>query len=349
MLIDISKIKVQDRIRKDFGNIDELAQDIKENSLLNPITVIPIENGEYQLVAGERRLRACKSLGYTNVIVNTVSVKDAEQALRMEISENENRKEFTFSERMDYAKRLEQVERVKARERQKVTQFGNTVQETFPEPENKQTRDIVAEATGFGSGKQYEKAKFISDNADEEMIAALDEGKLSINKAFITLKQQKEILERQLQTERSKPAKVIDNTDYSTISQLKEDLNKKIKEMEFLKRDKDILERKVKLNEEDSKKYNDLKKQIDDLTHTREDIKRQIDAAISISGLVVEINNLIKTKLAPIQYSKAILEAKDDKIVIQNLTDIIEVVESWCTDMRKNLPNNNIITVEVIK
>lgn len=141
--------------------------------------------------------------------------------------------------------------------------------------------------------------------------------------------------------------KVIDNTDYDTIDKLKKELAKKEKDMEFLRREKDILERKVKLNEEDAKKYNDLKKQIDELTHTREDIKRQIEAATSISGLVVEIDNLLKTKLAPIRYSKAILEMSNDKIVVQNLTAIIEAVESWCREMRNYLPNNNIIEVEV--
>jgi len=141
--------------------------------------------------------------------------------------------------------------------------------------------------------------------------------------------------------------KVIDNTDYDTIDKLKKELAKKEKDMEFLRREKDILERKVKLNEEDAKKYNDLKKQIDELTHTREDIKRQIDTATSISELVVEINNLLKTKLAPIRYSKAILEMSNDKIVIQNLTATIESVELWCREMRNYLPNNNIIEVEV--
>ena len=54
MLIDISKIKVAERIRKDFGNIKELADDIKENGLINPPVVTP----DFELIAGERRLRA---------------------------------------------------------------------------------------------------------------------------------------------------------------------------------------------------------------------------------------------------------------------------------------------------
>jgi ParB-like chromosome segregation protein Spo0J len=127
----------------------------------------------------------------TGVIVNVITVKDAEQALRIEIAENENRKEFSFSERMDYAKRLEVIEREKAKERQLSTLNNQNIDMQNIAEREGTTRDIVAESTGFGSGEQYRKAKFISENADEEIIKSLDEGKLSINKAYQTLKQQK--------------------------------------------------------------------------------------------------------------------------------------------------------------
>lgn len=78
----------------------------------------------------------------------------------MEISENENRKEFTFSERVDWARRLERVEKEKARERQGTR---TDIVENFPPSSSGKARDIVGEASGFGSGKQYEKAKFIAD------------------------------------------------------------------------------------------------------------------------------------------------------------------------------------------
>lgn len=52
--------------RSDFGNIEELANQIKEQGMLNPITVIPFkdENGvdKYRLVDGERRYRASMHL-----------------------------------------------------------------------------------------------------------------------------------------------------------------------------------------------------------------------------------------------------------------------------------------------
>lgn len=53
MLIDVEKIKVTDRIRKDFGNIQELADDIKANGLINPPVVTPENDGTFTLLTGE--------------------------------------------------------------------------------------------------------------------------------------------------------------------------------------------------------------------------------------------------------------------------------------------------------
>ena len=41
-----------------------LAESIKSQGVLNPITVRPIENGEYEIVSGHRRVFACKKLGF---------------------------------------------------------------------------------------------------------------------------------------------------------------------------------------------------------------------------------------------------------------------------------------------
>jgi hypothetical protein len=65
----LADIKVSARIRKDMGDIDALAADIAEIGLLQPIVVSP----EGKLLAGERRLRAAKKLGWEtiDVIVRT--------------------------------------------------------------------------------------------------------------------------------------------------------------------------------------------------------------------------------------------------------------------------------------
>ena len=58
-LVSIRKIKVRNRYRKNLGDIKSLAASIKELGLLHPIVVRP----DGRLIAGERRLAACKRLG----------------------------------------------------------------------------------------------------------------------------------------------------------------------------------------------------------------------------------------------------------------------------------------------
>lgn len=62
--------------------------------------------------------------------------------------------------------------------------------------------------------------------------------------------------------------------------------------------------------------------------------------------MVVDINHLIQSKLAPIKYSKAIIEVQKDPIVVRNLREIINVVESWCEEMKSYLPNGNYIDIK---
>ena len=196
MLIDIDKIVVGDRIRKDFGDIQELADDIKENTLLNALVVTPSGNGDgtYLLIAGERRLRACKMLGYKAVPVNTVGVDDAEQALMMEISENECRKEFTKTERLEYARRLAQLEKAKSEQGKRTDLAQDVVQ-----GERNRAANAVAQALGTNR-ETLRQEQFIADNADlldPADFADWDEGKLSTNKAYQRIRAAKEQAERE--------------------------------------------------------------------------------------------------------------------------------------------------------
>lgn len=181
MLIDINKIIVNDRIRKDFGNIEELAEDIRVNGLINPPTV----NKSYVLLAGERRLRACKSLGWTQIEVHMLDTKDEAHDLAVEMSENNMRRNFTGSELAEGIRRQMAIEAEKAKERM---ESGGV--EIFPQGSTGKARDKAAEPFGI-SGKQAEKVLFVDDNRDlldASDFAEWDEGKLSTNKAFQRIK-----------------------------------------------------------------------------------------------------------------------------------------------------------------
>lgn len=58
-------------------SIDDLAQSIAKNSLLQPITVRQVEDG-YQIVYGERRFRACESLGHQEIPAHVQILSDQE-------------------------------------------------------------------------------------------------------------------------------------------------------------------------------------------------------------------------------------------------------------------------------
>ncbi|CXZ80580.1 ParB N-terminal domain-containing protein [Staphylococcus aureus] len=222
MLIDINKVTVGKRIRKDYGDITSLADDIEDRGLINPPVVTP----DYELIAGERRLKAMKKLDYRQIEVRVMSVEDYEHQLKIEISENEERKAFTYSERMDYAKQLERIEAKKAKDRKtsKLKQNKDTVTDQGPERKG-ETRDIVRKASGFGSGRTYARAKYIYENADEETIKEVDEGKKSIRKAH------DELRAKEKQNEANKVKATTKEKPQTTVVDRRERMNAEVEAM----------------------------------------------------------------------------------------------------------------------
>jgi len=82
--------------RKDFGNLDELAESIKEKGVLEPILIRP-KNGQFEIVAGERRYRAAKLAGLSELPCIEHDIADNE-ALEVSIIENIQRKDLNIYE-----------------------------------------------------------------------------------------------------------------------------------------------------------------------------------------------------------------------------------------------------------
>jgi hypothetical protein len=198
----IESIIIKERIRKDVTKIDELAEDIKKNGLINPVTVMALGDGNYQLIAGLRRIKAIQSMGLTEIEVNVVSPTDAGAILSIEISENEQREPFTCSEQSYYGKLIEVIERAKADERKAEGQSrgGSTAgngrnKESClrdPGPTSNSTtpyrvRDAVGEKLGI-SGKQYDRIKYITNNAPPEVIEQIDKGERSVRGTYDELR-----------------------------------------------------------------------------------------------------------------------------------------------------------------
>jgi ParB-like chromosome segregation protein Spo0J len=99
----IDEIIVGERFRRDMGNLSGLAASM-EKMLLHPIVIRP----DGTLIAGERRLRAAKLLGWSDIPVRVV---DLDEIARGEYAENTYRKDFTLSEAVAIKRALEPMER----------------------------------------------------------------------------------------------------------------------------------------------------------------------------------------------------------------------------------------------
>lgn len=85
----------RDQPRKTFDEaaLEELAQSIKQHGVLQPLLVRPIPSGGYQLVAGERRWRACRIAGLNKVPVVIKELTDTE-TMEIAIIENLQREDL---------------------------------------------------------------------------------------------------------------------------------------------------------------------------------------------------------------------------------------------------------------
>lgn len=108
LYIDVNRIKpnpYQPRQIFDQASLESLALSIKKNGVLQPILVIFTENENYQLVAGERRLRASKIAGMAEIPAIVVSMDRREQ-LEVAILENIQRENLNPIEEAESYKRL---------------------------------------------------------------------------------------------------------------------------------------------------------------------------------------------------------------------------------------------------
>jgi ParB family chromosome partitioning protein len=164
MRISISSIVIKDRYRKDFGDIEELAANIKEVGQLVPIAV----DSNYKLIFGGRRIRACQLLGMDSVegiILHT------DNPVKAEFSENEFSKGWTISERVEILKAIETC--------------GSGARNDLEPSKNfsKVTKEKAAKQAGLGNVVTAKQAVKVVDKGSDELIRAMDDGSIAVSTA----------------------------------------------------------------------------------------------------------------------------------------------------------------------
>lgn len=136
MKLRITEINIGNRRREELGDIKGLAESIAQYGLLHPIVVDEHKN----LVAGGRRLTACKELGWTEVPVTFLGELSEKELREIELEENLRRKDLT-----EYEKSKNMVELAKLKEGKLIPSRGS-FDELRQKPEGRPPKQKISEA-----------------------------------------------------------------------------------------------------------------------------------------------------------------------------------------------------------
>ncbi|GJQ63784.1 MAG: DNA-binding protein [Melioribacteraceae bacterium] len=88
----------QPRVEFDPAALEELKKSILENGLIQPITVRRSLDSGYELISGERRLRACKDIGFSEIPAYIIKVDTKEAMVALALIENIQREKLNAIE-----------------------------------------------------------------------------------------------------------------------------------------------------------------------------------------------------------------------------------------------------------
>lgn len=87
----------QPRVRFDFDELEGLATSIRTSGMLQPVNVRALDDGKFELISGERRLRAARMVGMSRIPCVVMNVSDEQSAL-FALIENIQRQDLGFFE-----------------------------------------------------------------------------------------------------------------------------------------------------------------------------------------------------------------------------------------------------------
>ena len=171
---------------KDDAEMDQLVWSILTQGLLTPITVRPIENNEYEVISGHRRLHACKKAGIKTVPALIYALNRDEATIAM-VDSNLHREKILPSERA-FAYKLK-AEALKHQ--------GQRTDLTSVQVAPKWSAEQIAE--NAGTSKDTIKRFIRLTELIPEILAMVDSGRIALTPAvelsYLTKLEQRDLLE----------------------------------------------------------------------------------------------------------------------------------------------------------
>ena len=172
---------------KDDAEMDQLVWSILTQGLLTPITVRPLENNEYEVVSGHRRLHACQKAGIETVPALIYSL-DRDAATIAMVDSNLHREKILPSEKaFAYKLKLDAMQRQGQRTDLTSDQVGRKLE----------TAEIIGEQGG--DSKTQVRRYIRLTELIPDILRMVDDGKIALTPAvelsYLTKQEQQDLLE----------------------------------------------------------------------------------------------------------------------------------------------------------
>ena len=172
---------------KDDAEMDQLVFSILTQGLLTPISVRPIENGEYEVISGHRRLHACKKAGIETVPALIYSL-DRDAATIAMVDSNLHREKILPSEKaFAYKLKMDAMSRQGQRTDLTSTQVGRKLE----------TAEMIGQQSG--ESKNQVRRYIRLTELIPEILKMVDDGKIALTPAvelsYLRKQEQRNLLE----------------------------------------------------------------------------------------------------------------------------------------------------------
>ncbi|MBW4601085.1 MAG: ParB/RepB/Spo0J family partition protein [Calothrix sp. FI2-JRJ7] len=189
--VAIDKIKVNNKQPRrwfDPLKMAQLIESVREYGILEPLLVRPLEDGEYELIAGERRLRAASDIGLATVPIVVKELSD-KQALSVSILENLQREDLNPVEEVEAILELLSINLDVPPENVKsiLNLVANSKKRNIPLTDHtlRQLEQIESTLTLVGrfNASSFRTTRLPLLNLPQDVLTALRQGKLEYTKA----------------------------------------------------------------------------------------------------------------------------------------------------------------------
>ena len=172
---------------KDDAEMEQLVWSILTQGLLTPITARPLENNEYEVISGHRRLHACKKAGIETVPA-LIYTLDRDAATIAMVDSNLHREKILPSEKaFAYKLKMDAMSRQGQRTDLTSTQVGRKLE----------TAELIGQQSG--ESKNQVRRYIRLTELISEILQMVDDGKIALTPAvelsYLTRQEQRDLLE----------------------------------------------------------------------------------------------------------------------------------------------------------